>query len=510
MTVDEITALLPRMTPEERRLVDEILRKDSAIWRPLPGPQSQAYHSNADVVGYGGAAGGGKTDLACGKALTQHRKVMILRREATQLTGIIDRLTELIGTRDGYNGQDRIWRLGKRQLEFGSVPNLGDETKYQGRPHDLLVFDEATNFLEPQVRFLLGWLRTTTPGQRCQALLTFNPPTNADGRWVISYFAPWLDDKHRAPARPGELRWFATIDGEDVEVESPEAFKHDGETIRPQSRTFIPSRVSDNPYLTGTGYLAQLQSLPEPLRSQMLKGDFRAGMEDDPWQVIPTLWVDLAMERWERRINESTKGVMDSMGVDVARGGKDETIIYRRHGTWFDEALVFPGSATPDGPTLMALVLGGRRDRAPVHIDVVGWGASPYDFLVQNEIQAVAINGAEKSGERTTDAQLPLKNKRAEMWWRMREALDPKQQDPIALPPDNKLRADLTTPLWDQAPGGAVFVELKEDIIKRLGRSPDRGDAACMALISTQKRSTSERPRYGNSRSGSGRRSVWV
>ncbi len=505
MTVDEITALLPRMTTEERRLVDEILRKDTAIWRPLPGPQSQAYHSNADVVGYGGAAGGGKTDLACGKALAQHRKVMILRREATQLTGIIDRLTELIGSRDGYNGQDRIWRLGKRQLEFGSVPNLGDETKYQGRPHDLLVFDEATNFLEPQVRFLLGWLRTTTPGQRCQALLTFNPPTSADGRWVIAYFAPWLDDKHPGPARPGELRWFATIDGEDRQVESPEPFKHDGETIRPQSRTFIPSRVSDNPYLTGTGYLAQLQSLPEPLRSQMLKGDFRAGMEDDPWQVIPTLWVDLAMERWERRINENAKGVMDSMGVDVARGGKDETIIYRRHGSWFDEALVYPGAATPDGPTLMALVLGGRRDRAPVHIDVVGWGASPYDFLRSNDIQTEAINGAERSGQQTQEAQLTLVNKRAEIWWRMREALDPKQIDPISLPPDNKLRADLTTPMWRLTPAG-IYIESKEEVIKRLGRSPDRGDACCMALIATQKRGTTER--YG--RSSTGKRSVWV
>ena len=84
---------------------------------------------------------------------------MIVRREATQLTGIIDRLSELLGSRDGYNGQDKTWRVpfhvkpGKHiQIEFGSTPNAGDETKYQGRPHDLLVFDEATNLLEHQVR----------------------------------------------------------------------------------------------------------------------------------------------------------------------------------------------------------------------------------------------------------------------------------------------------------------------------------------------------------------------
>lgn len=67
MRAEEIAALLPHMTPDERRLVDELVRRDAAPWRPLPGPQSMAYHSAADVVGYGGAAGGGKTDLACGQ-----------------------------------------------------------------------------------------------------------------------------------------------------------------------------------------------------------------------------------------------------------------------------------------------------------------------------------------------------------------------------------------------------------------------------------------------------------
>ena len=132
MRAEEIANLLPYMTADERAELQKIVSQDRAVWRPLPGPQSMAYHSQADVVGYGGAAGGGKSDLACGKALTQHQKTMILRREGTQLTGIIDRLTELIGSRDSYNGQDKIWRLGKRQIEFGSTPNLGDETRFQG------------------------------------------------------------------------------------------------------------------------------------------------------------------------------------------------------------------------------------------------------------------------------------------------------------------------------------------------------------------------------------------
>ena len=135
------------MTPEERRQLDELLASDKEVWRPLPGPQHEAYHSRASIVGYGGAAGGGKTDLAVGLALTQHRRVGIFRQNGTELIGVIDRIAELLKTREGFNGQERIWRMKRSdqvplQIEFGSFPAPDEERKYQGRPHDLLVFDE--------------------------------------------------------------------------------------------------------------------------------------------------------------------------------------------------------------------------------------------------------------------------------------------------------------------------------------------------------------------------------
>ena len=58
--------ILKFLTPEELAELDHLLQTDTVIWRPLPGPQSMAYHSKADIIGYGGAAGGGKTDLAVG------------------------------------------------------------------------------------------------------------------------------------------------------------------------------------------------------------------------------------------------------------------------------------------------------------------------------------------------------------------------------------------------------------------------------------------------------------
>jgi hypothetical protein len=273
------------------------------------------------------------------------------------------------------------------------------------------------------------------------------------------------------------------VDGHEIETEDGAPFEQGRETIKPMSRTFIPSRISDNPFLLGTGYMATLQALPEPLRSQMLHGDFQAGIEDDPWQVIPTSWVEAAQARWQR---PDRLPPMDSLGVDVARGGRDNTIIVRRHGMWFDAPLVTPGTQTPDGPTVAGLVIAARRDQAVIHIDVIGVGSSPYDFLNDAGQQVVGVNVAEAATATDQSGRLRFHNLRSQLWWKMREALDPAANTGIALPPDPRLLADLTAPNWKMT-GASLTVEGREDIVKKIGRSPDFGSAAVLALIDTPK-----------------------
>ncbi|MHC5826572.1 MAG: hypothetical protein ACYT04_64585, partial [Nostoc sp.] len=108
--------------------------------------------------------------------------------------------------------------------------------------------DEITHFSKSKFKFLTGWLRTDDPNQKCRVVCTGNPPTSAEGRWVIEYWGPWLDPKHPNPAVPGELRWFATLDGKDVEVKEGVPFEYTDsegktETIAPRSRTFIPAKI---------------------------------------------------------------------------------------------------------------------------------------------------------------------------------------------------------------------------------------------------------------------------
>lgn len=487
------------MTVEERAEVDTLLADFvPPLWTPLRGPQTMAYESIADVIGFGGAAGGGKTDLAIGKALTNHQKCIVVRKNGTEHVGMVDRMGELLGGRDGWNSKDSIWRLPKVQVEFGSVPNMGDEQKYRGRPHDLIIYDEAAEIPEFQIRFLMAWNRTTDVKQKCQTLLTFNPPSSAEGRWLLDFFAPWLDRKYPGTrAVPGELRWFATVmEGaiaRDMEVADATPFEHNGEIVLPRSRTFIPSRVTDNPYLVGTNYVSQLQALPEPLRSQMLYGSFEAGMEDDAMQLIPTEWVEAAMARWKEPL---VKPPMDSMGVDVARGGRDNTVIARRHGMWFDKAVTYPGTATPDGPKVAGYTIAELRDSAPIHIDVIGVGASPYDFLNQMGVQVYGVNVSESARGVDRSGKLRFFNLRTELWWRMREALDPSANNGIALPDDKRLLADLCAPLW-RVQGKTVYVESREQIETRIHRSPDWASAYILALIDTPKAASLQRTHTG-------------
>ena len=477
----ELIELKSFLTEPELAGIDRLIGEGAEKWLPRPGPQTDAYQSEADFLFFGGAAGGGKTDLLIGLALNAHRHSAIFRRQYRQLQAIVERTAEILGTRGGYNDQKKIWRLADgRRLHFGACQNPGDEQGFQGQPHDLKAFDEIGHFLEAQFRFLLGWNRTTNPDQRCRVVCAGNPPTSPEGEWVIKFWAPWLDPEYPNPALPGELRWFATIGDAETEVEGRHPFEHKGEWIGPKSRTFIPSAIDDNPFLLATGYKATLQALPEPLRSRMLNGDFGVGREDNPWQVIPSPWVAAAQARWQDAAKP--RGVkMDALGVDVARGGGDATVLGARFGNWFAELQVYPGGTTPDGPSVAALAVAALRDGAPVLIDVIGVGASVYDHLKDNGVNAVAMNAAEASSGRDRSGTLAFSNKRAQWWWAMREALDPDYGSVIALPPERALKADLCAPRW-RLTGRGIQIESKEDIVKRLGRSPDRGDAVVMAL----------------------------
>lgn len=497
--LDEILEKVKALSPEEFAKLDKETKAHSkwgkdALWIPNPGPQTEAYYSKADVMFWGGQGGGGKTDLCLGLAFSEHKRSLILRRKYSDLSSIIERAVEINGTRSGFNGTPPpiLRTANERFIQFGANQHLGDERQFQGQAYDFKAFDEACQHLERQVRFHLGWIRSADPNQRCRALLASNPPMDADGDWVIGMFRPWLDLTHHNPAKHGELRWYVTApDGSDLEIPEDElgiddkgryCCEVDGRTMIASSRTFVPAKLSDNPVLARTNYQAQLDALPEPIRSAVRDGNFMLARQDAEWQVIPVQWIIEAQSRWEKD-GWRKHGGMCAMAFDPAGGGKDAAELIARYGPWFSEPITKKGEDTADGSNAAATIVRYRRDKAIVIVDVGGgYGGSVTMRLKDNGVTPIAYNASSSSSVKTRDRHLTFANKRAEVWWRFREALDPDQEGGslVALPPSPEVRSDLAAPTYKPTQHG-ILVESKDDLRKRLGRSTGKGDVIVMA-----------------------------
>src|SRR5689334_8331349 len=113
---DKITDRLKDTAPEARDEAAGIWRRNTGhiLWAPNLGPQRDAYDCMADELFYGGQAGGGKTELGLGLALTAHKRSLILRRINKDALKLAERVAEILGRRAGYNGQLQRWKLHNR------------------------------------------------------------------------------------------------------------------------------------------------------------------------------------------------------------------------------------------------------------------------------------------------------------------------------------------------------------------------------------------------------------
>lgn len=211
--------------------------------------------------------------------------------------------------------------------------------------------------------------------------------------------------------------------------------------------------------------------------------------EQDAYAVIPLRWVELAQERWiaghevddEGRIGEWLDlPHLTNVGVDVARGGDARTVIAPRHGWTFPELRVYEKQSTMVTANLTARAIGGLTG-VWATVDTDGLGAGVTDRLRELDVDVVAFHGAARTDYTDRTGELTFGNARAAAWWNLRECLDPESGEPVALPPDDELLGELVAPKWRTGAGGRIFLEAKDDVEKRIGRSLDKADAVVMA-----------------------------
>ena len=500
--LDEVIARVKKKPPAERERIVQQAKKATAKmpWIPNPGPQTDAYLSEADILLYGGSAGGGKSHELLGWGVNESDNGIIFRRELSQTDGLEADGKTIIGRSASFNGTDHEWTWPKKgdvvkTLKLGGMKTADDWIAHAGRGRDFLGFDEGGEFLEVQVASIMAWLRGP-PGKRTRAIIASNPPRTAEGLWLLEWFAPWLDDEHPLyPTAPGVLLWAVYVgkagSGRTEWVSGPGTYTFDGEEYTAKSRTFIPASLEDNPYRNTPEYRATLQSLPEPLRSQLLYGDWKAGLSDNANQCIPTDWVLAAQRRWK---NEPPEDIpMCAIGVDASGGGEDAMVQAIRYDGWFAPLVETPGKDIPrnrPGSHAAGLIIANRRDNAMVTVDLGGgYGGPIYEHLDTNSVEVTAYKGAEGTTRRSRDKKLGFTNTRSAAYWGFREALDPDQPggSPIALPPGKRLLAGLCAPTFEVTPNG-IKLEPKskreggvKGVVERLGWSPNEADAVVMS-----------------------------
>lgn len=212
----------------------------------------------ADVVGYGGAAGGGKSDalLALASALAvlvPGVRVGIFRRRLSDMAGaggLIQRSHELLaGVPEArFNTQRAEWRVGKSRIHFCYCEQENDVYRYQGWQFDCLLFDEATHFTERQVSYLTSRARLNVASLQKPVVAMASNPGNVGHGWFERIFRPMLPSEVRMAQWEGATQVFSTF--------------------------FVPARLADNAILCqrDPGYQARLESLDEVLRLQLLEG----------------------------------------------------------------------------------------------------------------------------------------------------------------------------------------------------------------------------------------------
>jgi len=247
-----------------------------------PGPQILALNSLADETNYGGARGGGKSEVALGFLIkgnppewcselpvdvsyvnSPKYRALILRESLVELEAFFDRactMYEPMGATSSKGSPYMIeWPSGAKFI-FGYLADEKDVRKYLGPEYHRVVIEQAEQLAsEEAYRALFGSMRSTVPGIHCQVFLTTNPGSGPRQAWIKRRFIDLYAKEGKKVPPKTMVRIKYMVDGQPVY----------------KTRIFIPAGVRDNPYIKPE-YLANLMDQPEHIRKAWLDGDWDA------------------------------------------------------------------------------------------------------------------------------------------------------------------------------------------------------------------------------------------
>ncbi|WP_130893084.1 hypothetical protein [Paraprevotella xylaniphila] len=197
--------------------------------------------------------------------------------------------------------------------------------------------------------------------------------------------------------------------------------------------------------------------------------------------LIPYEWIEIANENWHRLQEEDfTPTKSCRLGSDVAGMGRDDSVVCPRYGNYVPKFEVHQSAGKADHMHVAGMHISYLSDEnAKAFIDTIGEGAGVYSRLEElgykNAYSCKYSEGAR--GLHDITGQYEFANMRAYCYWSLRDWLNPKNGFGAALPPCDKLMEEATETHWKFQSDGRIIIEPKEEIKKRIKRSPDYMDA---------------------------------
>lgn len=267
--------------PAPRLLPDGTFDRRGPQWQFLQCGNPESF---VDEVLFGGTVGGGKSQcllMDASRDLTSpHYRALLLRRTMPELARtLIERAHQIYGRIEpgGFVGSPRpMWRFRTgAEVHFGYLQHDSDVKNYDGSEYSYIGWDELQHFTEYQYTYVNSRARSSK-GLPIRIRATATPPQDLVGAWVLKRFAPWLDrgpDYHGIRAESGKVLYF--IGTRDQGEQYVERGTIDDVGAAAKGRTFIMSKVTENPYLDKK-YIATLLALDSVTRERLLYGNWGA------------------------------------------------------------------------------------------------------------------------------------------------------------------------------------------------------------------------------------------
>ena len=431
----------------EVEATSEGLKSPNSLDFKLSERQGLAYNAKEQFLLYGGAKGGGKSWFLCiwvyAKALaTPFNKIFFCRRRSVDFTNTtLETWKKCIpaSTYRIHEQKKKIFLFNGTVIDYGGLDDPLLIQSLNSAEYGNIAIDQAEEIDLDSFAMIRGTLR--------------HKAKTPDGQTFVP------DYQVRLSANPAQC-WL-----KDYFIGNPR-----------EGFGFIKALPTDNPHLPPE-YVKNLSEAFQH-RPQLLAAYLHGSWDDLAGHDIciqPS-----AIDRAVDRMKPEGKIIKRIIVNDPARYGDDENVIYvmaqTHHCAFIEEEIILEHKSTMDTAGRLG-ALRRRTNAQVIAVDVIGIGSGIVDALFDLKEPVLAVNSSSKP---TVETQVKkYYNLRSQLWMQAGDEFD---KGRVKLTDDYVLNGQLGSVRFKYTGNGKIQVEGKDDIKKRIGRSPDRADAFVMGL----------------------------